>query len=108
MDRNRPMTAERIRPRTQSRLIAKQTSDFPPPDPVIQDHLTELYTEPISGQAVPPEELKEGEIKEDSGEEVLSLERPATATTWKTTTSQRRYIDELERLLKEERKVSAR
>jgi hypothetical protein len=49
-------------------------------------------------------DMNEERIDETPVEEA-ELERPATATTWKTTSSQRRYIDELERLLKEERMV---
>ena len=55
----------------------------------------------------------EGEIVGDGGDVEQEIvepvveepSRPPTATTWKTTSSQRRYIDELERLLREERKV---
>ena len=109
IDRNRPMTAERTRNRTQSRGL--KPTDLP-----VHPHEVVLPpTQPISDlqASVPLEDLKIGEIEElaqqtprEEGE--LPLERPLTATTWKTTTSQRRYIDELERLLKEERKVRTR
>ena len=127
MDRNRPATANRLRTRTHSRLIGDKQTDLLPlvPDPV-KAHLPELLPKspiepaPSLSPHFPtevPEAGLEPKPEEDAGnaeevteetplEEVqLPVERPATATTWKTTSSQRRYIDELERLLKEERKV---
>ena len=52
------------------------------------------------------EENKQEELDQNSvrAEEPLPVTRPQTAVTWKTTSSQRRYIEELERLLIEERK----
>lgn len=125
MDRNRPGTANSLRARTHSRLIGEKQSDLLPliPDPV-KEHPPELLPKsplepalsphfptevPEAGQEPTPEEdaANAAEVTEETPlEEVqLPVERPATATTWKTTSSQRRYIDELERLLKEERKV---
>jgi hypothetical protein len=114
MDRNRPATAERARTRTQ----LTGPNELPPLSQVSKEKAAELLPRlpaEISSdlQLVGP--VKEGKDSEmlDMNEERIDetpveeaeLERPATATTWKTTSSQRRYIDELERLLKEERMV---
>lgn len=53
------------------------------------------------------DDLAKTEAAEELREHVDKESRPPTATTWKTTSSQRHYIDELERLLREERKVSS-
>lgn len=79
---------------------------FPAPDLQEQSPAT---AEP-SQQAPQAESGKaEGETEEMKLEEALAEQvesgRPPTAATWKTTSSQRRYIDELENLLREERKV---
>lgn len=130
MDRNRPATATRLRTRTHSRLMGEKPSDLPPllseplpikepppeqpskpiaePPPSLSPHFHAV--DPLEEPANEEDAAKQEEVTEETPvEEVqLPVERPATATTWKTTSSQRRYIDELERLLKEERKVSAR
>ena len=124
-DNQRPATANRQRTRTHSRLIGEKPSELPPliPDPLPKEPVSEVVPKPIADPVPVTEPLlgegKEGEAQETEaakGEDVaeetpfeevqLPVERPATATTWKTTSSQRRYIDELERLLKEERKVN--
>lgn len=121
---NRPMTAERRRDRTQSRGSKPNDLSSLPQYPTVPtfEPVVQSATQPISDlQALAPSETqKTVEKKEDAetsqdlappipvDEGLLSLERPVTATTWKTTSSQRRYIDELERLLKEERKVRSK
>jgi hypothetical protein len=55
----------------------------------------------------PKDDNEEGEADEaERLDQIDDLEsvRPSSAVTWKTTSSQRRYISELERLLLEERK----
>lgn len=129
MDRNRPVTATKLRTRTHSRLMGEKPSDLPPllPEPIKNpppEQLPKPIPEPppslsphfhgVDPLEEPVTEVEDAEKQEEVTEETpveevqLPVERPATATTWKTTSSQRRYIDELERLLKEERKVSAR
>ena len=75
----------------------------------LQESLTNeepIVTEPVNNEAAP--DVQDEGLPEEAEEHVepLEISRPATATTWKTTSSQRRYIEELEKLLKEERKVS--
>jgi hypothetical protein len=114
--RSRPMTAQRPRTHTESRLNGEKP-DLPilsqevvrklekmqeiesPPEPPLQ--LPVLNEVPVPEVAAVPEP----NLPQPEDPAVVSLERPQTATTWKTTSSQRRYIDELEKLLKEERKV---
>lgn len=70
-----------------------------------------LDAEPTEEKPKTPEDQSEpnaselGEL-EEQGDDVSDLQsiRPSTAGTWQTTSSQRRYISELERLLIEERK----
>jgi hypothetical protein len=94
-------------------LPIKEPPEQPPkpiaePPPSLSPHFHAV--DPLDEPANEEDAAKQEEVTEETPvEEVqLPVERPATATTWKTTSSQRRYIDELERLLKEERKVSAR
>ena len=114
MDRNRPATAERKRTRTQ----LTRPHELPSRPQVSKEKAPELLPRlpaEVSSdlQLVGPvKEGKDGELldmneerTEETPVEEAELERPVTATTWKTTSSQRRYIDELERLLKEERMV---
>jgi hypothetical protein len=78
-------------------------------DRIVQLQQTESKEEPLEqapeaeGDGGEGDDLAKSEAVEAALEEPS---RPPTATTWKTTSSQRHYIDELERLLREERKVN--
>ena len=78
-------------------------------DRVVQLQQTENKKEPFEQAPEPEGDGGEGDDLARSEAVEAALEepsRPPTATTWKTTSSQRHYIDELERLLREERKVN--
>lgn len=108
---------ERLKTRESGRKVEiRDRSDHPPLYPTLQPVPQEstlaspsqvLQLDQSSQALAPPQpelvEASTGEESNDLPPEAPS--RPQTATTWKTTSSQRRYIDELERLLIEERKV---
>lgn len=113
---------ERLRTQGNGRKVEFQDRSNHPPfypsiQPVSQDPIliSPSQATPLdqSSQALsPPQpELVEASTGEEPNdlppEAQLPISRPQTATTWKTTSSQRRYIDELERLLIEERKVKS-
>lgn len=82
--------------------------DPPPISPSQAGNLDQSSSQVLSIPPLP--ELAEAPTEEQLNDlppdTQLPISRPQTAGTWKTTSSQRRYIDELERLLIEERKVN--
>lgn len=116
-DNSRPMTAAISRPQTAGsrRSIPLKELSHPVPqlphDVIAKVSDLQLQSQSVPDFTVPPVD-QPTEVNPDGGEaedtvEELEATRPPTATTWKTTSSQRRYIEELEKLLREERKVSA-
>ena len=115
---------ERVKTHESGRkLQSRNRSEYPPiypslppvpqdPAPISPSQAGNLDQSSQVLPAPPLPELVEASTEEQPDdlppETQLPISRPQTAGTWKTTSSQRRYIDELERLLIEERKVRNR
>lgn len=102
---SRPETASGARPTTLSTELMERIAKLHQTEKNKEEQLEAEQTAQL--EAVGDGGEGDDLAKTEAVEELREGSRPPTATTWKTTSSQRRYIDELERLLREERKVSS-